>query len=193
MDLRSAEQVSASEPARRDRLGELAASPKAQFVAPRSIEEQFRALAAVRRSKEEIAALEKSLHTSWQGVSLPASLGWAAGLTSNAERADFVRYLGNHLRLLKVREQILSDRFSHACKSSSNDLQGIDLAAAKNLHIEVVRQLSESESTLQKLAHFKDSLNEEDFELAGLSTILQDPFSLEVVKKSKRAFDAAQR
>ena len=64
------------------------------------------------------------------------------------------------------------------------EFQGINLNIAKDLYISFNKELSNAESSATQHEFISDQLNEPNFEISSLSTILTDPLSLEMITRT---------
>lgn len=67
---------------------------------------------------------------------------------------------------------------------SNMEFQGIDLETAKELYITYSKELNDLESTAAQQQFFISQINEPEFEISSLSSVLNDPISNEMISKS---------
>lgn len=108
---------------------------------------------------------------------------WAGALRNVEEREDLANYLGNYKHLLSVREKILQESSLYE-KNRSLELEGIDLETARILFVEYNRRLDESESSMCRYAQYKKEIESPGFELASLSSILNDATSQKLISQA---------
>lgn len=110
----------------------------------------------------------------------------ASDLLSDLPKNSFTYYLDNLNRLFNVHEKILQERLTHQQKPFE-DYQGINLSTANQLYLECCRKLSEEESLIQRTVFFLDQMQDSNFEITSLSSVLHDPVSTEMIVKASQA------
>jgi tyrosine-protein kinase Etk/Wzc len=116
--------------------------------------------------------------------------GWFERLEKHKDQADkqkvydnFHFYLMNLERLFLVNEKILQERLTHQ-QNPSKEYQGIDFKAANELYIDYSKQLIQVESTIRQSLFFINQMEDPDFEITSLSSVLSDPVSQDMIKKA---------
>lgn len=89
---------------------------------------------------------------------------------------SFKAYLTNLIRLSQVQESAVQERLAHQ-HSTDREFQGIDLQTAKELFLRYSTQLHEIETEILQKKHLLSQMQDPTFELTALSTVLDDPFS----------------
>jgi hypothetical protein len=100
--------------------------------------------------------------------------------TPQQERKDFSDYLSNWVRLLSVREKILSERFLHK-GSIPPEFEGIDLETSRALYVSYNNRLDQAEASMHSIASLKKQIESNDFELGSLGSVLRDPMSQQLI------------
>lgn len=111
---------------------------------------------------------------------------WANALENPEEREDFAEYLKNYTHLLSVREKMLQERFVCGSKPPS-ELEGIDLPTAQKLFVQYNGQLDLAEGNMRSFEHFKKEINTSRCELSSLSSVLNDPLSIQLIQEASQA------
>lgn len=108
---------------------------------------------------------------------------WARAMKDPEERVDFTEYLENYARLLSIREKILQDRFFYG-SSIPEELEGIDLASSKGLHLHYNGKLDEAQAKIRHLEKIREEIPKQDFNLAPLGSILTDSLSQKLINEA---------
>lgn len=150
-------------------------------------------LSEVRRrgqnAKELLSAFEKG-----KEIPEPSSFdaeralsSWAERLRGSREeeREDFAEYLDNHIRLLSVQEKMLHERLFFGSAAQS-ELEGIDLATAKDLFVQYNGKLDQSQASMRHFAKLKGEIDQKDFEIGSLSSVLSDPLSQSLIASANQ-------
>jgi hypothetical protein len=138
-------------------------------------------LAQVRDQRQEAESLLESIRQKqWE---LPPSFSWANKFATPVQRKDFSQYLVNQIRLLSVREKMLSERSSHF-GGGCGEFEGIDLDTAKELFIKYNTSLDEAQGAMSHYSHLQEEIQRSDFEMSSLSSILTDRISTELIVKA---------
>lgn len=72
----------------------------------------------------------------------------------------------------------------HEKMETSHEFSGMDLDSAKQLHMEYSKDLSEVQALLKQHTHLINQIQETDFEVCSLGTVLQDPVSAERIARA---------
>ncbi len=96
---------------------------------------------------------------------------------------NFQFYLLNLERLFLVHEKILQERLTHQ-QNPSSEYQGINMKAADELYIDYSKQLIQMESTIRQSLFFINQMEDPNFEITSLSSVLTDPVSQDMIKKA---------
>jgi tyrosine-protein kinase Etk/Wzc len=107
---------------------------------------------------------------------------------ANAERSQdwehcktgFTSYLANLNHFLNVYKRNIEERLSHQ-QAPLKEFQGINLAIAKDLYIAFNNELSNAESAAAQHEFVCDQIDDPNFEIGSLSTIINDPLSLGLI------------
>lgn len=110
------------------------------------------------------------------------------GLKSNEQdfkecSANFSSYLSNLIHLFQVHEKSIHERLIYR-QSPQKEFQGLDLSMTKEIHLEGNKQLNETEALLLQHQFILHQMENPEFEISSLSSILKDFVSQEIVKKS---------
>lgn len=95
----------------------------------------------------------------------------------------FSSYLSQLNHYLNVYQKNIEERLVNQ-QAPLKEFQGINLNIAKELYVAYNRDLSSLESTGMQYEFIVNQLNDPDFEISPLSTILTDPLSLELISKT---------
>lgn len=116
--------------------------------------------------------------------------GWFERIEKHKNQPDakqvnenFQFYLANLERLFLVNEKILQERLTHQ-QNPSKEYQGIDLKAANDLYIDYSKQLVQLESTIRQSLFFINQMDDPNFEITSLSSVLTDPVSQDMIRKA---------
>ena len=148
------------------------------------MEKHFEELSALRVQREETEKLLQAMQQTDQWA-LPSSFSWAQGFQTAADHVDFSGYLGNHLRLLSVREKILQERLSHL-GGVPTEFAGIDLKTSRALFTGYLSKLDEAEAAMRHYAHLKEEVQQKDFEMGSLAAVLKDPVSQKLIEQASQ-------
>lgn len=100
-------------------------------------------------------------------------------------KMSFKNYLENLRHLFNVHEKILQERLTHQQKST-HEYQGINPITAKTLYLDFCKLLSEEESEIKRTQFFLTHMEDPNFEISSLSSVLKDPVSMEMISKASR-------
>lgn len=98
-------------------------------------------------------------------------------------KTGFVSYLSNLTHFLNVYQRNIEERLAHQ-QAPLKEFQGINLNIARDLYISYNKELSNAESLATQHEFIYNQLNEPNFEISSLSTILTDPLSLEMITRT---------
>lgn len=98
-------------------------------------------------------------------------------------KEGFQFYLNNLQRLFEVHERILQERLIHQ-QNPSQEYQGINLEVATELYLDYSKQLILIEGNIRQNLFFIHQIEDPNFEISSLSAGLNDPVSLEMIRKS---------
>lgn len=93
---------------------------------------------------------------------------------------SFSIYLKNLLHLFHVHEKAIQERLTHQ-QLTPLEFQGIDLHTAKELYIEYSRELHKVEAEITQNEFIIEQMQDPDFEVSSLSTILRDSIAERMV------------
>lgn len=105
---------------------------------------------------------------------------------SQACSANFTAYLNNLLHLFHVHAKAIQERLAHQ-QSSLHEFQGMDLPTAQSLYIDYTRQMNEIEGALLQYRFIIEKMQEKDFEMTALSTVLTDTVSRDMISHAAEA------
>lgn len=107
----------------------------------------------------------------------------AADKTVSAKiRENLKFYLNNLERLFEVHEHILQERLTH--QQNPSEYQGINLELAKELFLGYSKQLIQNEGMIRQNLFFINQMKEPEFEITSLSSGLNDPVSIEIIRRA---------
>lgn len=89
------------------------------------------------------------------------------------------------LQQLLVHEKIIRERLTHQSDLSS-EYQGIHLNTAQELYLDYSKKLSELEAKKRENSFLINQMQDPNFEITSLSTVLNDPVSSEMIQKASR-------
>jgi len=98
-------------------------------------------------------------------------------------RESFKSYLSNLSHYLYVYHRNIEERLAHQ-QLPQPDFQGINLATAKDLYKSYSNELSDTESNIIQQRFFIEQINDPNFEISSLSTVLKDSVSSELINKT---------
>ncbi len=90
----------------------------------------------------------------------------------------------SEMRGLKKQKTHLKLNLQDFKKEKSQDFQGIDLKTSQDLFVSYTHKLNEIESQMMQNKFIINKMNQEDFELSSLATILNDQISLDMSTKA---------
>jgi hypothetical protein len=158
-------------------------------------EQQFEAkreeMRDIRSQREE---LEQLLGKMQQGESLSSSAGhWAGPLASWAEKIgrserpeearDLAEYLENYSRLLLVQENVVQERLFYE-NGTPPEWEGIDGSTSNALFMEYNKKLDVAEAAHYHYRQLEKQVQESEFELGSLSSLLKDPLSQDLIARA---------
>lgn len=91
-------------------------------------------------------------------------------------------YVKNQIRLLSLQEGTLKQRLFHGT-SRGEEYKGIDLSAARQLHLTYLQQRDQAESKIREMAFAKEQLEKDDAEWISIAMIFPDPLCQELVRE----------
>lgn len=141
-------------------------------------------IAAIRNQKEQLEELLADFSLGKMG-SLPDEFEWAKSVQRGIQLSDFKTYLSNQIRLLNVRENLISERLAHPGIMTS-EFDGIDLSTSRMLFVEYNKKLDASEVHIRNLMNIKNNVLDPEFEIGSLSTVLNDSVSLELIGRASK-------
>lgn len=98
-------------------------------------------------------------------------------------KTGFSAYLSNLNHFLNVYQRNIEERLAHQ-QAPLKEFQGINLNVAETLYISYSTELSQAESLSTQHEFTYSQLNKPDFEVGSLSTILNDPLSLDIISRA---------
>ncbi len=160
-----------------------------------SIEKLMEQAALINKREEEIGALlyvvqsgeipeipRGLIHDSSYGLTTWAELL----LNSPPSEREFAcmhlsQYLERLLHLTRVEYKTVQEKMTYR-RTSPKELQGITLATAQELYLSYNQQLHQTEKEIMQKRFLVEQLQDLDFEVSSLSTILTDSISLEMIQ-----------
>ncbi len=106
-------------------------------------------------------------------------------------KAQYASYLNNLSHFLEVNEKTVQERLSHQ-QAPQFEFQGLDLSSSKSLYMEYSRHLSNLEAQILQIQFLIDQIQDPDFEVCSLSTVLDDPVTRALVNKASENVLAIQ-
>jgi len=97
--------------------------------------------------------------------------------------SGFAAYLTNINHFLNMSKRNIEEKLAHR-QAPLKEFQGIDLNVAKDLYISYNKELSNAESLATQHEFISEQLDDQDFEISSLSTILTDPLSLAMITRT---------
>lgn len=177
-------------------------------IASAHFEEQMHSMQEVKQYEEEIRYLQvaimeemlpvenlsvlnssKYLVNSWYQKTLQAYEDYRKcdsneKLTKKMEwegcRNHFGEYLSNLQHVLQVLERTMRERLTHQ-QNPFQEFEGISLETAQQLYISYSKESSELEAQRAQILFVIEKLDDPNFEISSLSSILQDPVSKDMV------------
>lgn len=98
-------------------------------------------------------------------------------------KSGFISHLSNLNHYLSVYQRSIEERLAHQ-QAPLKEFQGINLDVARNLYISYNKELSDSESLATQHEFLAKQIDEPDFEISSLSSILTDPLSLSMISRT---------
>lgn len=98
-------------------------------------------------------------------------------------RDNFETYLKKLIHLLEVYEKTLQERITHL-HLIQDEYQGIDLHIAKELFLQYSRDINILEATMAQQDYIISHMQDSDFEISSLATVLVDSVSREMIQKA---------
>jgi hypothetical protein len=95
-------------------------------------------------------------------------------------RNHFKEYLSNLQHVLQVLERTMRERLTHQ-QNPFQEFEGISLETAQQLYVSHSKESSELEAQRAQILFVIEKLDDPNFEISSLSSILQDPVSKEMV------------
>lgn len=145
-------------------------------------------LKEVRKTRFAVEAMLQEVDREGKIVSCdlnPTLAHWANSLADPEEKEDFAEYLENYARLLAMREKMLQERFFYG-KEPPEELEGLDLASARNLFLQYNSKLDVAEANLRSFAQLKKEVPNPHFDLAPLSSVLHDSLSQKIIAEASQ-------
>lgn len=106
-------------------------------------------------------------------------------LSGQKTKESFMTYLVNLERLFNVHEKILEERLTHQQKPTT-EYQGMDIQTARELYIGYCKQLNGEEASIRRTLFVLNQMENPDFEITSLSSVLTDPVSLGMIGKASQ-------
>lgn len=98
---------------------------------------------------------------------------------------QFNAYLANLVHFLQVQENTLQERLTHQ-QTPLIEFQGINLSLANELYMRYNNELNETQAALLQLKFLLEQMNDPDFEITSLSTVLKDPISVQMIMNASK-------
>lgn len=102
-------------------------------------------------------------------------------LVPGVEVEDYMSYLKHQHRLVSLQEHILKERLFYPMEKQDT-FKGIDLATARALYRDYVKQRDEHEAKIRQLRFSKEHMEDPDFEYISLVQILPDGISQQLAR-----------
>lgn len=99
-----------------------------------------------------------------------------------SEKSHYFFYLNNLKRLFRVHEKIIQERMAHQ-QNPSLEFQGIEFSTAKELYILYSKKLNDLEANLRQNVFLMEQMQDPQFEISSLSTVLTDSVSLQMIAR----------
>jgi tyrosine-protein kinase Etk/Wzc len=104
----------------------------------------------------------------------------------NSCAKNFVAYLSNLNHLFQVKSKAIQEHLTNK-QNKDSDFPGLDLHGARTLYVDYNRQEDGIEATLIKYRFIIDQMQQPEFEISALSTILDDPVSKNMIAEASEA------
>lgn len=98
-------------------------------------------------------------------------------------RTHFNEYMANLQHVMEVLERTMRERLTHQ-QNPSQEFEGISLETAQQLYISYSKENNALEAQKAQIAFMIEKLDDPDFEISSLSSILNDSVSKEMVEKA---------
>ncbi len=154
-------------------------------VSQHSLEVRREELKEIRNQRFEVERMIQEIDQGDEISSFDVHQGivaWAKALRTPEEREDLAEYLENYSRLLSMREKMLQERVFYG-NNVPAELEGIDLASARNLFLEYNARLDAAEASMRHYEQYKKEIPNPSFELASLSSVLRDPICQKLISE----------
>jgi tyrosine-protein kinase Etk/Wzc len=99
------------------------------------------------------------------------------------EKKHFLFYLDNLIRIFHVHEKIVNERLTHQ-QNPSSEFEGINLETAHELYIAYSKRLNELEGKMRENHFVIHQMEDPNFEISSLSTVITDPVSNTMITKA---------
>lgn len=99
------------------------------------------------------------------------------------DQEQFLFYLNNLKRLLMVHEKVTKERLIHQ-QNPSLEFQGVHLKTAQDLYIAYSRKVNDLEAKRREHIFLINQMQDPNFEITSLSTVLDDPVSNDMIEKA---------
>lgn len=100
-------------------------------------------------------------------------------------KSNCISYLSHLIHFLDVRQRSIEERLTDQ-QLPLGEFQGIDLNTAKQLYVSYSKELKELEASAAQNQFLISQINQPDFEISTLSTVLKDPISTQMISDSSR-------
>ena len=107
------------------------------------------------------------------------------GINLEEEYGQFLHYLNHLKRLFMVRENVIQKRLTHQ-QMPSTEFQGVNLKTAQDLYLEYSKKLNELEAKKRENGFLIHQMEDANFEITSLSTVLTDAVSHDRIQKASR-------
>jgi tyrosine-protein kinase Etk/Wzc len=98
-------------------------------------------------------------------------------------KSGFISYLSNLNHYLNVYQRNIEERLAHQ-QAPLKEFQGINLNVARDLYISYNKELSDAESLAAQHEFIANQIDEPNFEISSLSSILTDPLSISMITRT---------
>ena len=98
-------------------------------------------------------------------------------------RENFVAYLNNLVRLYDVYGKMIQERLAHQ-QVPQQEFQGMSLEGAEAIYREFVKYISDLQSEIRQSKFVLKQIEDPEFEITSLSTVLRDPVSAGMIEKA---------
>lgn len=99
------------------------------------------------------------------------------------QKEQFASYLNNLYRLFSVHQKLIEERIAHHSQPQKQ-FEGISLETANQLFMAYSKEYDRLEANIKKDAFILNQMNDPEFEICSLASVLDDSVSREIIKRS---------